>query len=161
MLNLLIVVSLGVLLSMVFVKQIGSLFSQTKETSQSHLSLFFKLIKMRMTVLLGLGVLLLVVILKLDIKAGVADMAAIIPGIQTTQTPAYQNGDLFVHEGITYTLIEKQKYRKDNLAGVAKEILLDGIRFYLVRKPVQKVQHSPTETKQSFDEKAFLNSFVD
>lgn len=75
----LLAIAIGLLLIYVMMKQIGSLFMQTKETSRSHFNLFLKLIKVRVTALGLLGIIFLAILIKLDVKAEIGNMASVLP----------------------------------------------------------------------------------
>lgn len=135
MIHLLLVIAISILLIYVVLKQIGSLFAQTKETSRSHFNLFFKLIKVRVTALGILGVIFLGLLIKFDVKAEISNVA----------------GMLIFPRFVSFE--QERKTVHDDAVNNQNAI------------PTQSAPNdreaSEFPAEKRFDEKAFLDSFVD
>ena len=154
-------ITIGVFLIYILVGQVGSIFRQTKEASDSYLGLIFKILQTKLVVLGVIAVLVLLFLSRWEFSETSTDSPGItlIDGnLDNSSTHLVNQEDTSIVKtlGNEYKLIEKDEYRFSDLEGWAEEVNIDGVIYYKI--PIERFEGDYQKPHSDAD---FLDSFVD
>ena len=134
------IIVMGMLVLFLVLPILRMIFVGGQQLSSQIFGFYAQIIFLRLRILLSavliLGIALLIVLGKLEIsQTPIQSGLGQVNFFERLAGPRYAAGDAYELEGQTYRLVDKATYRMDNLAGRVPEVTLNGVEYYLVRKP--------------------------
>ncbi|KAA3632559.1 MAG: hypothetical protein DWQ02_14565 [Bacteroidetes bacterium] len=147
MLNIIYILG-GILVARAFFSIVGSVFKSSEKAASSYMSVVFKMLQLRLLAAALVILFFFFIMGKLNLKF---NWGNVFSGNKASLSPIgwvddkedmedskdwkyYRAGDSYVKDGIKYKLVDKNKYKLNNLDHFPT-IELSGKTFYLVRKP--------------------------